>query len=244
MTHDEIIEMLKDDDHYYGDFGKQFLSNSDVGKLINNPSEFHKDSEPNINFLIGGAFHTMILEPHKMDQYKIVDAPSRRGKAYKDNVEEGEMALIPKDIDLLTEMAEVLAANDEITDVLNRAEKEVPMVMEICGEWWKGKADAVNHEDKLIIDLKTTSNIANFKASASKFNYDSQAFIYRQLFGYDFAFVVIDKKTLQTGFFNCSDDFYKSGREKVIEAVHSYRMHFKNNDEEPDFSNYLIVDTL
>ena len=37
MTEKQIIKKLKDDKHYYGDFGKQYLSNSDIGKLLTNP---------------------------------------------------------------------------------------------------------------------------------------------------------------------------------------------------------------
>ena len=47
---------------------------------------------------------------------------------------------------------------------------------------WKGKADIINHEEKLIIDLKTTADIEKFRWSASKYNYDSQAYIYSKLF--------------------------------------------------------------
>ena len=60
---------------------------------------------------------------------------------------------------------------------------------------WKGKADIINHDEQLIIDLKTTSDIEKFRWSASKFNYDSQAYIYRHLFGYDMLFIAIDKNT-------------------------------------------------
>jgi len=37
MTRKEELEKLKIDEHYYGEFGKQFLSNSDISKLLNNP---------------------------------------------------------------------------------------------------------------------------------------------------------------------------------------------------------------
>ena len=37
MTNEKVIEKLRDDKHYYGDFGKQYLSNSDIGSLLNNP---------------------------------------------------------------------------------------------------------------------------------------------------------------------------------------------------------------
>jgi len=33
MDKDKIIEQLKDDELYYGEFGKQFLSNSDIKYL-------------------------------------------------------------------------------------------------------------------------------------------------------------------------------------------------------------------
>ena len=37
MKEAEILEKLRDDDNYYGEFGRQFLSNSDIYKLLNNP---------------------------------------------------------------------------------------------------------------------------------------------------------------------------------------------------------------
>ena len=55
-----------------------------------------------------------------------------------------------------------------------------PEITELEGQMWKGKADIVNHDEKLIIDLKTTADITKFKYSASKYNYDSQAYIYRK----------------------------------------------------------------
>ena len=35
-----IIESLRDDSKYYGDFGKKYLSNSDIYSLLNNPKNF------------------------------------------------------------------------------------------------------------------------------------------------------------------------------------------------------------
>ena len=39
----QIIAKLKQDEHYYGDYGKQFLSNSDISVLLKNPSLLRKD---------------------------------------------------------------------------------------------------------------------------------------------------------------------------------------------------------
>ena len=246
LTEDQILNKLKEDENYYGDFGQNFLSNSDVGKLIKNPNDFHKPGDKSVPLVVGGAFHTMMLEPEKIGNYQVVDASSRNTKIYKEAAD-GEVLLLRSDWDHLETMCDKFNNNDLITGVIRgeNVEVEVPAIKEICGEWWKGKADVLNHDDRLIIDLKTTADITKFRASAQRYNYDSQAFIYRQLFGYDVVFVVIDKKTLQLGFYDCSEEFYLSGKEKVVEAVYAYRMYYKDQKEEEfDWSNYLLTETL
>ena len=37
MNKEAIIKKLREDEHYYGEFGKQYLSNSDIRTLLNNP---------------------------------------------------------------------------------------------------------------------------------------------------------------------------------------------------------------
>ena len=88
MKKHEIIKKLRDDKHYYGKFGKQYLSNSDIYTLLNNPLAFGQPSKGSPAFLMGGYFHTAILEPNKLDMYsdKIINATSRNSKLYKDTV--------------------------------------------------------------------------------------------------------------------------------------------------------------
>ena len=93
-------------------------------------------------------------------------------------------------------MRDKVMANDICRDLIqgSQCEYEQPGIIDLFDNKWKGKADIVNHEEKLVIDLKTTSDIDKFQWSASKYNYDSQAYIYSKLFGYEFLFIVIDKK--------------------------------------------------
>ena len=84
MTKEEILEKLKDDQHYYGEFGQQFLSNSNISTLLSNPLLLGTKQEPNVNFAIGGYFHTMILEPDKLEKYKVIDATTRNTNKYKE----------------------------------------------------------------------------------------------------------------------------------------------------------------
>ena len=49
----EVLERLKDDEHYYGEYGRNFISNSDIRTLMTNPLEFKKPSPSAPHFLIG-----------------------------------------------------------------------------------------------------------------------------------------------------------------------------------------------
>ena len=84
MDKKQILKKLENDEDYYGEFGRNYLSNSDISKLLNNPLAFGEPSEPNINFLVGGYFHTAILEPDKLEKYKVIQASTRNTKVYKE----------------------------------------------------------------------------------------------------------------------------------------------------------------
>ena len=243
MDKQEILNKLRDYDHYYGEFGKTYLSNSDIMALLNNPLEFKKQSPPTTAMVIGGYFHTCILEPHKLDKYKIVKSTTRNTKAYKE-IAGSDICLLEKEADEIQLMREIVLENDLFRDLIQEGnvEYEVPGSVELEGMMWKGKADIVNHSQQLVVDLKTTGNINAFTSSAYKFNYDSKAYIYSQMFGYELVFIVIDKKTHQIGLFDCSDRFIQSGSNKVAKAVQAYNDFFVNGDG--DFSQYYISKTL
>ncbi len=241
----KIIDRLRNDEDYYGEFGQQFLSNSNISTLLKNPARL-RDKQVNVPaFLVGGYFHTAILEPEKLNSFKIVEATTRNTKKYKE-LSEGEMCLLQHEVDQVELMQEAVMANDVCRDliapVLGNYIYEEPAVIELFGNMWKGKADIVNHDEKLVIDLKTTSDIEKFRWSASKYNYDSQAYIYSKLFGYEMVFIVIDKNTKQIGVFDCSPDFYKRGEDKVRRASEAYDLYY--GDEEFDFKQFLLNDTL
>ena len=243
----KIIEKLKQDEHYYGKFGKQFLSNSDISILLKNPRLLKEDKPKTSAMVVGGYFHTMILEPDKLEQFKIVKSTTRNTKHYKE-MSGGEICLLQHEVDKIELMRDAVMDNEVCRDLIlgsdfeRTVDYEVPAVKELYGNMWKGKADIINHDEKLIIDLKTTSDIDRFRWSATKFNYDSQAYIYSRLFGYEMLFMVIDKETLQIGLFDCSPDFYSSGEDKVRKATDAYELFYKTDDF--DSKQYLITKTL
>jgi len=243
MTKEQYYK-LRDDKHYYGEYGQQFLSNSNISTLMTNPLALHEPKPSSPAFLVGGYFHTAILEPHKLKSFKIVEASNRNTKAYKE-VSDGEMCLLKSEADHVDLMTDVMLDNDVCRGLIQggNVEYETPGVTELFGNKWKGKADIINHDEKLIIDLKTTADIEKFRWSASKYNYDSQAYIYSKLFhGYEFLFMVIDKKTHQIGLFDCSPQFYERGAKKVEAASEQYDLFFKNDNFDP--KQYLKTETL
>jgi len=239
----DVLKKLEKDEHYYGEFGKQYLSNSDISTLLTNPLALGQPSKPSPAFLVGGYFHTAILEPDKLKKYKVIESTSRNTKAYKE-ISGGELCLLQSEVDKIELMTEKVLANDVCRDLIRgiNIEYEKPGIAELEGLNWKGKADIVNHDEKLIIDLKTTADLNKFKYSASKYNYDSQAYIYSKLFGDEFVFIAIDKTTHQLGIFDCSPQFYERGQDKVARAAEQYKLFYQSEDFDPQ--QYFINKTL
>jgi len=243
MTKDKVIEKLREDKDYYGEFGKQYLSNSDISTLLNNPLALGKPLEPRPAFLVGGYFHTAILEPDKLKQFRVIESTTRNTKAYKE-ISEGELCLLQHEVDKIEKLTDKVLANQICFDLIrgNNNEYEKPGITELEGQMWKGKADIINHEEKLVVDLKTTADLQKFRYSASKYNYDSQAYIYSKLFGYEMVFIAVDKNTEQIGIFDCSPEFYERGKDKVERAVQAYELFYKSENFDP--TQYFINKTL
>ena len=243
MKKADVIKKLQNDKHYYGDFGKKYLSNSDIKTLLTNPLALGKAAEMRPAFLVGGYFHTAILEPDKLKKYRVIPSTTRNTKAYKE-MSGGELCLLQHEEDPIELMTDKMLSNNVCKDLIHGdwVEYEQPGIKRIEGEMWKGKADIINHGEKLVVDLKTTNDLQKFRYSASKFNYDSQAYIYSKLFGYEMVFIVIDKNTHQIGLFDCSPQFYETGMDKVKKAIEVFDLFYNTDDFDP--SQYFINQTL
>ena len=114
----KIIEKLKQDEHYYGEFGKQFLSNSDISTLLKNPMLLRKDRPKTSAMVIGGYFHTAILEPDKLEQFKIIKSTTRNTKQYKE-MSGGEICLLQHEVDKIELMREAVMDNKICRDLIH-----------------------------------------------------------------------------------------------------------------------------
>ncbi len=241
----EIIKQLREDSEYYGNFGKSYLSNSDIGVLLNNPKLFGTKREDNLNFMKGRLFHQILLEPSKTKDWDVVDVSSRNTKAYKEKIAEAgeDFLLLKKEWDEMHRLSEVMKDNPFFHETMYAVGNkfEEPNVMELYGLDWKGKADIVTEE--CVIDVKTSGDIKKFHYTAKSYNYDSQAYIYQMLFKKPLVFYVIDKNTEQLGVFSTTDTFLDKGREKVEKAVEVYNKFFGKEATE-DINQYFLNEEL
>lgn len=252
MKRKDVLEKLATDEHYYGSFGKNYLSNSDIYRLVNDPVGFKISKEQGLQqtstpeMLFGRYFHHEMLEPEKTNDYVSVNVKSRNAKAYQDaKLEHGEELLLDMEIDKAKRMCDKLLNNKEVFDLLDLqdSEREVPeygIVLDGGKYLWKGKADLINRKQNLIIDLKTTSSLERFRSSAYKYNYHSQAYIYKQLFCLDMILVVIDKNNFQIAITPFSDYALEQGEEKVRQAEDIVHRFIDPTGAGEDASQHLI----
>lgn len=241
----KVINLLKSDAEYYGGIGRQFLSNSDIGTLLRNPSMYGVPQADNKAFLMGRYFHCKMLEPDKVGDYLIVDASSRNTKIYKEFCAEHMIpfAMLKGEQEDVDRWCDTMLSNYDFYEMIqDKANKyEEPNVKNIGelngGALWKGKADIV-HKD-YVIDLKTCGDITKFHNSIYNYNYDSQGYIYRELFGKPILFLVIDKSTQVLGRFELSDESYDRGKYKVEQALEVYHKYF-GDKKTHDIKSYYI----
>jgi hypothetical protein len=237
-----MLDKLRNDEDYYGEYGSQFLSNSDIGALLKDPKQFKVRTEPTLPMLQGSYLHTAILEPEKVGNFEIVEASTRNTNIYKD-ASKGKLLLLKHEQDELDTLVATIKGNFKFYEDIYAEGNiyEEPATMELFGLPFKGKCDIVCED--FLIDIKTTSDIDDFRWSARKYNYDSQAYIYQQLFDKPLVFYVICKKSHRLGIFEPSEDFILGGKAKVLQAVEVYNKFFGKNKTE-DINNFIVQEVL
>jgi len=242
-----VIQKLKDDVQYYGAFGQNYISNSDIHALLNDPTEFRKPKANNHNFVMGRYFHTKMLEPDKAEdkEFDAIESSTRRTKTYTESIIDSkfDILMLQSEKDNIDAMVTKMKGNFSFTmDIYEEGNKfEQPAIQEIGGLMFKGKADVVG--ESFVYDLKTTNSLERFKYSARDYNYDSQAWIYEQLFGVPMIFLVIDKKSHKLKKFDCGQQFLERGKDKVFRAIDEYNKFFGDNPTET-LKEYYAEETL
>ena len=261
LTHDQIIEKLRDDKEYYGEFGRQYLSNSNIQDLHPKTfKQFGQIQEDNENFIKGRYFHQLILQPELAEVFPIYSDTKTRGVRYHKYLEDNNIpsAILEHEAILMEELRDELmnkkgykGAKQQVADLIsdNQAEYEVPIIGKIFGHDFKAKADCISKG--VVIDLKTTTAKSDEEfrwIGKNKYNYDTQAFIYTTLFKMPMTFIAIDKTKKRYGdtgeiyheIYVCpvSEETLLEGKKKVEAAVQIYE-HYHGKDKKEDIRNVI-----
>jgi len=262
MESNDIIERLKIDEDYYGKFGSQFLSNSDIKALRSDIKSFRKPVRLNEALEAGRYFHQLLLEEDKAKNFPMVDAKTRNAKEYKEYLEENKVEFVLKTNEAMAikniadwVMDDKTACTQFIRDLLKNPEalREQPVIADLHGHQFKGKADLITTDESgqyVIIDFKTTSgNPSDFnKWTLDSFGYNSQAYLYREMFGMNFKFIFIGKKPKEDSegkiyYDVCeitpSDETLDMGRMRVIEALADYERYYGEGATEDVRASYI-----
>lgn len=249
MTKLNLLLRFKDDNQYYSD--NEYVTNSMLGMLNKSPQHLLRymqgATEHTKALDIGKAFHTMVLEPAKLDSEVVVfEGKTRRGKAWEEfKLENDDKTIVSTtEWNMINDMSGVVLENKEALEFINNSKHEIVEVWQnedtliSC----KGKADMVIENlngKKTIIDLKTSSDCSpeSFRRSCYKYGYDRQAAFYLDGFKADeFWFVVVEKeKPHRVAIYKASDEFVEEGRMKNNKLLKTYQEYFikkvKNIDE-------------
>jgi len=196
------------DENYYDD--TEYISASMVKQALQGSKKrFDFAMSQNIEseaFLVGSAFHAMMLEPEEYKKlYAFEPAMDRRTKAGKEYIAEWkeQNADIPnhlpgKSEDMLLNMQDSLNNHPVYKALIKESgEREVIKLFELEGEKCKAKVDYYDVEDNYIVDIKTCKNldIEDIAKSIKDYKYGIQAAFYLDgLKAHKFYFVFIEKK--------------------------------------------------
>jgi len=244
---------MHDDDFYYGYLGKAALSSSSIKHLIKSPKKYKyitNNAQPMTSAMkTGWLLHCAVLEPEKFSQQTFVDVQSRNTKKFREVAQGNDMIFTAKERSETERLQDAVFRNEQALKLLSKCEYEVPQIGMIDGVPFRGKADVLCGDR--IVDLKTTMDIELWDpkkkyvtGSPYKLNYDVQAFIYSSIFNINyknFVFLVIDKGSLDIGIFDCSEEFYLSGKQKTYEAIARYKQFFVDG---VDIDSYTFRGTL
>lgn len=244
----ELTKKMYDDEFYYGELSNIALSSSAIKLLYDSPKKYYYikkyGGQSSQGLRDGWLLHCLLLEPEKFAEQIFVDVQSKNTKAYKLAVEEHGTVYTQKEKKDAERLADAILKNEQALRKLQNSSYEVPVIGNVLGYPFRGKADILNENG--ITDIKTCQDIKAFPYSAKKYGYDIQVFLYCELFGlefFEFDFLVVDKSSLDVGIYTVSEEFYNSGREKVLKGIDVYNTYF-NGVEAKDVNDYIITGEL
>ena len=224
---------------YHAD--REYLSSSLFKMLYENPKEYyhkiilgHNEQKEAAHFDEGSYIHTMILEPHKLNDYAIFPGLRKQGAAWEEfkELNKGKTILsMPQK----TRCEVLYKSYDEhiiATRMMAHGLSEHTMLSQFRDIKVKARADFINVTEGYIVDVKTTGSPSGaeiFKHTVEQYKYDLSAALYchiaEQTYNKPFAFywLVLSKEDWQCRFYKVSKGTMITGAHKLSIAAANYK---------------------
>jgi len=208
-----MLGLIKNTNEQY--HASEGISNSTLGLVEESISNYKWAKEiptvTNSGLTIGSATHALVLEGRVVynEEYDVmpkIDKRTKEGKAALAlfMATKGDKEILSKDDgDLVEGMKKSIDAHPTASALLSGGtpEQSIYWTDKETGELCKMRADYLKEDQRVIVDLKTTSDIDNIEKSIVNFGYDRQAAFYKegfeQHFGKEleaFIFVFVSKE--------------------------------------------------
>ncbi|MBV6514177.1 MAG: hypothetical protein FMNOHCHN_03767 [Ignavibacteriaceae bacterium] len=240
---------------YHGD--REYLSSSNLKQLLKNPEQFYKerilgqveDKPPSTALEEGSYVHSLILEPHKVqEEYAFWKGLRKQGEdflAFKSQ-NAGKIIISNPQKIRCNAYVDAYKKNPVAPSLLEEAEVEYTICTELNGVKIKIRCDIINLKKNYIADVKTSSfavDAETFKVSMLKFGYDLSAALYVMVASkvlnvpMDFYFIAIDKEMMNCEVLKLSEKTLQSGIAQVNKALEIYKKNMEtgiwSNEQAP-----------
>jgi hypothetical protein len=215
--------------------------------LLKDPAKFYDEkvlgnrkpiatSTQNI-FAEGSLAHSMILEPHLVDEeFKIFPGFRKQGKeweAFMDDPANAKYTILSRAQKArVSKWVEAYNKLPAAVNLIKDGFAEKTLFGDLKGVPVKVRADYINIEQGFVADVKTTAgptDVDGFKDTVAGFSYDLSAALYTLMFEqhygkpFDFYFIVLGKRDFSCEVYKLSEESMAKGREQVRIALGVYK---------------------
>jgi hypothetical protein len=228
------LEKMPDVDY----FASEGLSQSFMKAFDESPAYAFSEREQTESMEDGKILHTLLLEPEKIDERLfIIDRINRNTKEYKALVADNPCSTIKftDEMDCFYRMRDnvMKLTYDFVSmeDIIKESQKEIACFSDISGYPAKAKFDLL-WKDKVIFDLKMTSNMKRFRWQVKDFGYYRQADWYKTIYSHysgipyeqiPFIFIVVENKfPYGAKTIELTDEYLQMGSLENIQSIREY----------------------
>jgi hypothetical protein len=227
---------------YHGDLS--YVSSSGYKKLLESPALFYEENilgkrkaqeeQPHLQF--GSLLHTMVLEPHLVEQeYAVFEGLRRAGAAFETfaAANAGKIIITRAKMEEAKWLVKGIHKSKGAQSLLSMGgQSEHTVAVDLNGIPTKARADKIIVQDGIIWDLKTTSwdlDPDSVRMTIKHWSYDLSAALYCEVFAahygrpFDFYWMFTGKKDADCAVYKMSEDTRQGGLQQIAKAARIYK---------------------